>query len=163
MLRSMKQQAISTGINFGLTSGVITTSGLIAGLHSGTNSMLAVVGRILTIAIADSMSDALGIHISKESDPNSSKKDVWVATIVTLITKMCMSLTFIVPVLFLALTQTIIVSVIWGLSIIAILSYSLAKKGGKKPIYVVGEHLFIAIVVIVMTHYIGDWVAISFG
>ena len=159
----MKQQAISTGLNFGLTSGVITTLGLIVGLHSGTNSMLAVVGGILTIAIADSMSDALGIHISKESDPASSKKDVWTATIVTLITKMCMSLTFIVPMLFLELAQAILASVIWGLSIIAVLSYSLAKKGGEKPVYVVGEHLAIAIAVIVMTHYIGDWVAVSFG
>ena len=159
----MKQQAVNTGLNFGLTSGVITTLGLIVGLHSGTNSMLAVVGGILTIAIADSMSDALGIHISKEGDPASSKKDVWTATIVTLITKMCMSLTFIVPMLFLELKQAIIVSVIWGLSIIAILSYLLAKKGGEKPVYVVGEHIGIAIAVIIATHYVGDWVAINYG
>lgn len=159
----MKQQAISTGLNFGLTSGVITTLGLIVGLHSGTNSMLVVVGGILTIAIADSMSDALGIHISKESDVNSNKKEVWVATIVTLITKMCMSLTFIVPMLLLELKQAIIMSVIWGLSVIAILSYFLAKKGKEKPIYVVSEHLAIAILVIFATHYVGDWVAINFG
>lgn len=159
----MKNQAFNTGLNFGLTSGVITTLGLIVGLHSGTNSMLAVVGGILTIAIADSMSDALGIHISKESDINSNKKEVWVATFVTLITKMCMSLTFIIPMLFLELTQAIIISVIWGLSVIATLSYFLAKKSEEKAIYVVGEHLSIAILVIIATHYVGDWVAINFG
>jgi len=66
----MKQQAVSTGLHFGLTSSVITT---LVGLHSGINSMLVVVGGILTISIADSMSDGLGIHISKESDPTLSK------------------------------------------------------------------------------------------
>ena len=63
----------------------------------------------------------------------------------------------------LALTQVIVSSVIWGLSIIAILSYSLAKKAGEKTVFVVGEHLAIAIAVILMTHYIGDWLATSFG
>lgn len=159
----MNQQAISTGLNFGLTSGVITTLGLIVGLHSGTNSMLAVIGGILTIAIADSMSDALGIHISKESDVNSTKKEVWIATFVTLLTKMCMSLTFIVPMLFFELTQAIIISVIWGLSVIAILSYFLARKGREKPVYVVSEHLAITVLVIFTTHTVGDWVASYFG
>ena len=92
-------KAVSIGLNFGLTSGVITTMGLMVGLHSGTHSKLVVIGGIITIAIADSMSDALGIHISKESDNSSSKKDVWIATIVTLLSKMCMTITFIIPIL----------------------------------------------------------------
>ncbi|MBH0196170.1 MAG: hypothetical protein HP494_11385, partial [Nitrospira sp.] len=57
-----------TGLSFGLTSGVITTLGLMVGLHSGTHSRAIVIGGILTIAIADAMSDALGIHVSEESN-----------------------------------------------------------------------------------------------
>ena len=56
-----------TGISFGLTSGVITTLGLMVGLHSGSHSRAIVIGGIMTIAIADAMSDALGIHVSEES------------------------------------------------------------------------------------------------
>jgi hypothetical protein len=52
------------GLSFGLTSGLITTLGLMIGLNSGTNSKLVVIGGILTIAVADSLSDSLGIHIS---------------------------------------------------------------------------------------------------
>ena len=159
----MNNQAISTGLNFGLTSGVITTLGLIVGLDSGTNSKLAVIGGILTIAVADAMSDALGMHISKESDIKADKKEVWIATIVTLITKMAMALTFLIPVLFLDLADAIKVSVVWGLSVIVILSYTLAKRSGEKPISVIGEHLTIAIAVIIATHFVGDWVAIHFG
>ncbi len=55
------KESLNTGISFGLTSGVITTLGLIVGLHSGTHSKLAIIGGIITIAIADAFSDALGI------------------------------------------------------------------------------------------------------
>ena len=56
-----------TGLSFGLTSGIITTLGLIVGLNGSTHSKFAVIGGILTIAIADAFSDALGIHVSQES------------------------------------------------------------------------------------------------
>ena len=159
----MNRQAISTGLNFGLTSGVITTLGLIVGLDSGTNSKLAVIGGIVTIAVADAMSDALGMHISKESDTNADKQEVWIATIVTLLTKMVMALTFLIPVLLMDLGNAIYVSVVWGLSVIVILSYILAKRSGDKPLSVIGEHLTIAVAVIFATHFVGDWVAIHFG
>ncbi|MGR3219327.1 MAG: hypothetical protein ACUZ8H_05855 [Candidatus Anammoxibacter sp.] len=70
------REAVETGINFGLTSGVITTLGLMVGLHSGTKSTIAIIGGIITIAIADSLSDALGIHIAKETEGETTKKEV---------------------------------------------------------------------------------------
>ena len=42
------------GLSFGLTSGVITTLGLLVGLDAGTHSQPIVLGGILTIAVADS-------------------------------------------------------------------------------------------------------------
>lgn len=92
-------EGVRTGLSFGVTSGVITTLGLMVGLHAGTGSRMVVVGGILTIAIADSLSDALGIHIAKESDPDTSVGQVWIATLTTLITKLLMALSFTVPVL----------------------------------------------------------------
>ena len=62
------EHSFRVGMSFGLTSGIITTLGLIVGLHSGTHSKLAVIGGILTIAMADAFSDALGIHVSEESE-----------------------------------------------------------------------------------------------
>ena len=66
------KHSLRTGFCFGLTSGIITTIGLMAGLYSSTNSKF-VVGGILTIAVADAFSDALGIHISEESKHNGTK------------------------------------------------------------------------------------------
>jgi len=68
--------SIKTGFSFGLTSGIITTLGLIIGLHAGTHSRLVVMGGILTIATADAFSDALGIHISEESETKHSNKEI---------------------------------------------------------------------------------------
>jgi len=147
------------GFSFGLTSGVITTLGLIIGLHSGTHSSAIVLGGILVIAVADAFSDALGIHISEEFEGIHNFKEIWEATIVTFLSKFIFSLTFAVPILFLNLYPAIIASVIWGMSLIIIFSYYMAVKQNVKPAKVIAEHLFIAITVIFATHYIGDLAA----
>lgn len=156
------KDSVKVGISFGLTSGIITTLGLIVGLHSGTHSTLAVVGGIITIAIADSMSDALGIHISKEAENTFSKRQVWNATLVTFLTKFLMAGSFMVPVLLFELNTAIVISVVWGISILIVLSYFLAKSQNENPVGVIAEHVIIALAVITLTHFVGDWVAASF-
>ena len=146
------------GFCFGLTSGIITTLGMIVGLHAGTGSSIVVLGGILSIAIADSFSDALGIHISEESDKHKSDKEVWVSTISTFFSKLLFASTFIVPVLLLNLSQAITVSIIWGLSLLAILSYFIARSQKTNPLKVISEHLIIAVLVIFITHYVGHWI-----
>ncbi len=86
-----------TGLFFGATSGVITTIGLMTGLNAGTGSITAVLGGILVISIADSMSDALGIHLAEEANPNTPHDQVWVATISTFLTKFVFAISFAVP------------------------------------------------------------------
>lgn len=153
------QDSLRTGICFGLTSAVITTLGLMIGLHSGTGSKMVVLGGILTIAIADAFSDALGIHVSEESENIHTTKQIWISTIATFLAKFIFALTFIIPVIFLPLLTAIIVSLIWGLSILTVLSYIIAKTQGERAWKVVSEHVFIAIIVIAITHVVGDWVA----
>jgi VIT1/CCC1 family predicted Fe2+/Mn2+ transporter len=147
------------GFSFGLTSGVITTLGLIVGLHSSTHSQLVIIGGILIIAIADALSDSLGIHISEESEDKHSQKEIWESTAYTFFSKLIFALTFTVPILLLQLNTAIIVSVLWGLSLITVFSAYMAKKQDGKVLSVVAEHLVIAILVIIATHYVGDWVA----
>ena len=159
----MFKHSIKVGFSFGLTSGIITTLGLMVGLHSGTHSKLVVLGGILTIAIADAFSDALGIHIAEESENVHSPKEIWESTISTFLAKFIFALTFIIPILLFELTTAIVVSIIWGLSILAIVSCSMAKEQGEKSWKVVTEHLIIALVVIVITHYVGHWTSSRFG
>lgn len=153
------KDSLRTGISFGLTSAVITTLGLMVGLHSGTGSKLVIIGGILTIAIADAFSDALGIHVSEESENVHTAMQIWGATIATFLTKFIFALTFLVPVLLLPLFTAIVVSLVWGLAILTVLSYFMAKIQGKRPWKIIGEHVLIAIIVIAITHWVGDWVA----
>jgi len=158
----MIKHSIKTGFSFGLTSGIITTLGLMVGLHSGTHSKLVVLGGILTIAIADAFSDALGIHISEESENKHNTKEIWESTISTFFSKLLFALTFIIPVLLFELLTAILVSVAWGLTILAILSLNIAKEQKTKPWKVITEHLIIAFAVIVITHFVGDFVSVAF-
>ena len=102
----------SAGFSFGLTSGVITTLGLMIGLLAGTNSKIAVISGILTIAIADALSDALGMHISAESDARNNNKQVWTVTATTFFSKLFFASTFILPVLFFPLGKAAVISLI---------------------------------------------------
>lgn len=159
----MMKHSLKTGFSFGLTSGIITTLGLIVGLNSGTHSKPVIIGGILTIAIADAFSDALGIHISEESESKHSTKEIWESTISTFVTKFVFAMTFVAPILLLQLTTAIIVSIIWGLSLLAMFSLYITKGQRIKPWKAIMEHMIIAIVVIGITHCVGVWVGSTFG
>jgi VIT1/CCC1 family predicted Fe2+/Mn2+ transporter len=159
----MLKHSIKIGISFGLTSGIITTLGLMVGLHSGTGSKLVVLGGILTIAIADAFSDALGIHIAEESENIHSSKEIWESTVSTFFSKFLFALTFIIPILIFELSTAIILSIVWGLSVLGLISLSMAKEQRRKPGKVVAEHLVIALLVIITTHYVGDWIGSQFS
>lgn len=157
------KHSFKTGLSFGLTSGVITTLGLIVGLNSGTQSKLAVIGGILTIAVADAFSDALGIHIAEESENKHTTRELWSATLATLFSKFIFALSFIVPVFYLPLLQAVIISIIWGLSLLAVFSFYLARQQKTNPRQVVVEHLSIALLVIIITNYLGAWIRLTFN
>lgn len=147
-----------TGISFGLTSGVITTLGLMVGLHSGTHSRAIVISGILTIAIADAMSDALGIHVSVESKNSVPVSQVWEATLATFAAKFVVSATFVVPVVISPLDQAMVIRIVWGLFLLTFLSFFIARAQTIAPWKVIGEHLLIALCVVAMMHAVGDWV-----
>jgi VIT1/CCC1 family predicted Fe2+/Mn2+ transporter len=150
------------GLCFGLTSAIITTLGLMVGLHSGTHSKLIVLGGILTIAIADAFSDALGIHVSEEAENVHTKKEIWLSTISTFSAKFLFALTFVIPILLFELSTAIVISVIWGLFMLGVLSLTISKEKKENPWESVSEHLIIALVVIVITHYVGDLISSLF-
>ena len=160
---NMVKKSINFGFSFGLTSGVITTLGLIIGLYSGTHLKSIIIGGILIIAFADAFSDSLGIHISKESEKKSTKKEIWKATVFSFLTKLIVALTFLIPIILFKLSSAILISLIWGLFLISILSYKIARTRKKNPLKVMGEHLIIAIIVIVLSNVIGKFISNLFG
>jgi VIT1/CCC1 family predicted Fe2+/Mn2+ transporter len=147
-----------TGLSFGLTSGVITTLGLMVGLHAGTHSRAVVLGGILTIAVADALSDAMGMHLAEESKNSGPASHVWEATLATFAAKFVIAGSFVVPVLTRPLDQAIVISIVWGLFLLTALSVFVARAQSIAPWKVIGEHLIIALCVVAITHVVGDWV-----
>lgn len=155
------KHTLKTGISFGLTSSIITTLGLIVGLHSGTHSRVVIIGGILIIAIADAFSDALGIHVSEESENTHTFREIWESTIYTFLSKFIFTLTFIVPILLFPLIPAIIASIIWGLSLLTIFSFYIGKE--QNPWIVALEHLMIAAIVIFFSFLVGSWIRVIFS
>jgi VIT1/CCC1 family predicted Fe2+/Mn2+ transporter len=142
---------LATGLSFGMTSGVITTLGLLVGLEAGTHSRLAVIGGILTIAVADALSDAFGIHAAEESEGVHTRTEVWTTAFFTFFAKFIFASTFVVPVLLFPLSLAVTVAVVWGLLLLTIFSLYSAKRDGEKPALVILEHTAIALLVIIAT------------
>ncbi len=151
----MVRKCIRTSFGFGLASGVITTLGLMIGLYSSTYSRGVVLGGVLTIAIADSCADAVGMHFSEESEGVHTHKEVWEATFFTFIAKFVVTLSFL-PFLFLfSLEIGMILNIIWGFLALGVFSYVVAKQQKNNPFKAIVEHLFMLAVVITITFYVG--------
>jgi vacuolar iron transporter family protein len=151
------------GVNFGVTSAIITTLGLMTGLDASTGSTIVVLAGILIIAVGDAMSDSLAMHISEESEDHHTKREIWEATLATFSAKFVIACTFIIPVLVLPLGTAIVAGVVWGLFLISVLSFVIAKNQKVKPIPIMAEHLVIAATVILVAKYIGEAVAMWAG
>ncbi len=152
------KHSLKTGLSFGLTSAIITTLGLMVGIYSGTHSRLAVIGSILIIAIADAFSDSLGIHISEESENKHTPREIWESTLYTFMSKFVFGMTFVVPVIIFELQLAVIIAGIWGILLLGVFSFYLARNEGTSPWRVISEHIFIALIVIFITHFVGLWI-----
>ncbi|RKY36613.1 MAG: hypothetical protein DRP78_03205 [Candidatus Omnitrophota bacterium] len=155
--------SFKVGFCFGATSGIITTLGIIIGMYARTKSKTMVIGSILIIAVADAFSDALGIHISEESENKHTSKEIWISTFATFISKFIFALTFIIPVLLFNLASAVICSIIWGILVLVIISYNIAREQKIVAWKVIAEHLLIALLVISSTYYLGYIIELKFG
>ncbi|RLF34831.1 MAG: hypothetical protein DRM99_05810, partial [Thermoplasmata archaeon] len=99
---------------------------------------------------------------SEESENKHTSKEIWESTISTFLYKFIFALTFAVPILLFDLSTAIAVSIVWGLLIISILSYKIAEERKVNPWKAVGEHLLIAIIVIIITNLLGNWISAVF-
>ncbi|WP_457642250.1 hypothetical protein [Persephonella sp.] len=147
--------AIKKGIGFGLTSGAITTLGMLIGLSAVSESKIVIIGGIVSIAIADAASDAMGIHVSEEAHKRTESKHIWQATIATFVSKFIFAATFLIPILTLDLKKAVIVSLIWGFLLISIFSYKIAKDRNENPVIAITEHITIAVIVLGVIYFTG--------
>ncbi len=153
-----------TGISFGLTSAVITSLGMIVGLYSATSSKLAVVAGIIIMAIADGLSDAVGLHMAEEAEVEKGKakhtpKEIWLTTLFTFLSVCGFSLTFAVPILIFPLKIAVFLAIGWGILLLILLNFYTAKIKKESPIKLISEHILLALFVIIISYLIGNLIA----
>ncbi|WP_456401114.1 hypothetical protein [Persephonella sp.] len=147
---------VKKGFGFGLTSGVITTLGMLIGLATISESKTVIIGGIISIAIADAASDALGIHIAEESHEKTESKNVWTVTVTTFVSKFIFSSSFLIPVALLDIKLAVAVSLIWGFLLLIVFSYKIAIDRNENPLKTILEHTIIATIVLFIIHITGD-------
>ena len=150
MINSLKK-----GLGFGLTSGIITTLGMIIGLGFSTDSTKIVIISIFSIAIADSFSDALGVHMLEEIQIKNDAKQIWQSTFFTFLFKLIFTLSFAIAFYLLNFQLAIIVDIIYGVILIILFSVYLARNRKASIFSTIAEHLTIVFTVILLTYFIG--------
>ena len=156
MLKRIKKQIrhYQTKFSFGSSAAIITNLGLIIGLDSGTNAKFNIIAAIMVIALADNISDSFGIHVYQESE-QLERKEVWISTATNFLARLLVSLIFVALVFFLPIQLATILSLVWGLSLLAFISYIIAKEEESRPFQAVLVHLGIALMVIVLSEIVG--------
>jgi VIT1/CCC1 family predicted Fe2+/Mn2+ transporter len=146
---------------FGMTAAIITNLGLIAGLYFSSDAKTNIIGSILIIALADNISDSLSIHIYQESE-RFEAKEVWISTFSNFMVRLLVSLFFVLIVVFLPLMIASIILIVFGLLLLSFISYIVAKRRGMNPYVSIAEHLVIAILVVVVSRFLGEWITTQF-
>jgi len=146
-----------TRFSFGAAAAIITNLSLITGLRTGAHAKLTIIGAMLVIALADNISDSVGIHIYQESECLETK-EIWLSTLTNFLTRILVSLSFILLVLVLPMNTAAILSIIWGLLLLATISYIIAKDRKINPYLAMLEHITIAIIVIIASDFVGKFI-----
>lgn len=154
-------QPAHTRFSFGATSAIITNLGIITGLDTLAHPKMSIIAALLVIALADNMSDSLGIHIYQES-AHIDKKEVWFSTLTNFLARVIVSLTFIVLIIALPIKIAAACSIAWGLFLLAIMTYVIARRREINPFSAILAHLAVAVLVVVASNFAGKFIIARF-
>ena len=144
-------ESIRQGLFFGLNSGVITTTGVIAGIsHVFTNPLYIIIS-IVSLAISDGFSEAYGLYISKKAEKISDDSlNPFYSFVSLFITKLLIVLSFLIPFIFsrnLTYFKNMSWPFLWGASLLFILDYHLSEIRDDNFFHYYIPHIVILIIV----------------
>jgi VIT1/CCC1 family predicted Fe2+/Mn2+ transporter len=99
-------------------------------------------------------------ELDGDGRPRHTHAEVWMTTVFTFLAVAVFSLSFVVPVLLFSLGTAIGVAIAWGLLLLAVLNYYVARARRESPLRAIGEHVLVALAVIAVSHYVGRAVAV---
>jgi len=141
--------------SIGATAAITTSMGLIAGLTQGGDAKTGIITGLLIVAIADNVSDSLGIHIYKEAE-GASRKEINAFTYGNFFIRLLIAFTFVLIILLFSSYAALVISSLWGLILLTILSYLIAKMKKTNSLREIAWHLFVALIVIIGSKFLGN-------
>jgi hypothetical protein len=151
-----------TKISFGVTSAIVTSLAFIVSLSNNVEPRMPIIGSLLVFAIADNVSDSLGIHIFQESDLKKNET-VNASTISNFVTRFLVILSFAALVYLLPIQLAVISSVIWGFSMLMVLTYLIAVEREARLLPSLIQHFAIAAFVVFGSLLLRSWITAIFG
>jgi vacuolar iron transporter family protein len=146
---------------FGSSAAIITDVSLIVGLGSAQSGKGPILAGLLTIAVADNISDSLGIHLYKESEGYGQRLSL-LSTTLNFLSRLLISCTFIAIVLVLPMAQAVYVGLVWGLLLVVIISYLISRRNRDNPVKEMAIHVLVAVVVVALSRWLGHEIAVYF-
>ncbi len=149
-------------ISFGGTAAIVTSMGLILGLDASESSRQAIVGVLLIVALADNLSDSLSVHVYQEAEQLESR-EAFRSTLANFATRLLVALSFVVLAIALPRDSLATITVAWGLLLLVLLTYWIARTRGARIGREIAKHIAVAAIVLVVSRWLGTLIAGNFG
>jgi vacuolar iron transporter family protein len=140
--------------SFGATAAIVTSIGLIIGLDAATATKATILSGLLIIAIADNLTDSLSIHIYQEAE-QLEPRAAFRATVINFAVRLGLSLSFVFLMVILPLRLAVAASILWGLLLLAGLSYVVARTRKLPVLPEIAKHVAVAVIVMLSSKIIG--------
>ena len=146
-----------TRISFGGTAAIVTSMALMAGLESANAAKATEVSALLIAAVADNLADSLSVHLYQESE-GLERREAFVGTLANFATRLIVCISFVLMVLLFERRTAAVGGVVWGLSLLGVLSYMLARQRNVSALSEVAKHVGVAAVIVFVSKIIGQWI-----
>ena len=145
----------------GCSAAVITNVSLIVGMGLAQAGKGLILGGLLTFALADNISDSLGIRLYKESE-GCGERLSRLATALNFFSRLLVSLSFVAIVLILPAAQAMIIGIVWAFVLLTLISSLIARCNHENSVTTIIRHIVIAVIAIASSRCVGQLIARHF-
>lgn len=144
-------------VAFGMSSAVMTVLGIIIGLISANQPLNAVIGGIASVALADSMADALGVYTAKRSERGSSPKIALKSGLYTFWSKLIFSSSFLLWFFIFPLQVSVMVSMAWAFVILVFINFLISYAQDEPILTNILKNVGLACIIVLASFLVGNW------
>lgn len=130
---------------------------LITGLDAANARKASIMGALLIAAVADNLTDSLSVHVYQESE-RLEEKEAFIGTLTNFATRFAVCLSFVLIVALFRGHAAAAGGIVWGMSLLTVLTYILARHREVSAMAELGKHLAVALVIIFVSGSIGHWI-----